>query len=108
MTRCSGRWLPILAAQAKTRPHASVELNEPVVPQVVDAPLQARRRRRMVTLALIAALVLAGAYGWYDARSRIGATQDEIARRLRDIEAESREAKLLAKQAQEQMRESSW
>ena len=80
-------------------------MNEPVVPQVVDAPLQARRRRRMATLALIAALVLAGAYGWYDARSRIGATQDEIARRLRDIEAESREAKLLAKQAQEQMRE---
>ena len=105
MTRCSGRWLPILAAQAKTRSHASIELNEPIAPPVVDAPGQARRRRRMVTLALVGALVLAGAYGWYDARSRIGATQDEVARRLRDIEAESREAKLLARQAQEQMRE---
>ena len=80
-------------------------MNEPIVPQVVDAPAHAKRRRHLVTLALLGVLVLAGAYGWYDARSRIGATQEEIARRLRDIESESREARLLAKQAQEQMRE---
>ena len=59
----------------------------------------------MASIALVGVLVLAGAWGWYDARIRIGATQDELARRLRDIEAESREAKLLARQAQETMRE---
>jgi uroporphyrin-3 C-methyltransferase len=80
-------------------------MNEPVVPPVVDAPAQAKPRRRLLTLVLLGVLVLAGAYSWYDARSRIGATQDEIARRLRDIESESREAKLLARQAQELMRE---
>jgi len=58
-----------------------------------------------VSGGLFAVLVLAVAYGWYDARSRIGATQDEVARRLHEIESESREAKLLARQAQETMRE---
>ncbi len=80
-------------------------MNEPTAPLAVDEAAQAKRRRGLVSIALVGALVLAGAYGWYDARSRIGATQDELARRLRDIEADSREAKLLAKQAQETMRE---
>ncbi len=70
-----------------------------------DATALAKRRRRIAAIALVGALVLAGAYGWYDARSRIGATQEELARRLRDIETDSREAKLLARQAQETMRE---
>ena len=59
----------------------------------------------MASIALVAALVLAGVYGWYDARSRIGATQDELAHRLRDIETASSEAKLVAKQSQEMVRE---
>jgi uncharacterized protein HemX len=78
---------------------------EPTVPRLIDQGGQARRRRRIASSALVAVLVLAGAYGWYDARSRIGATQEELARRLRDIETDSREAKVLAKQAQETMRE---
>lgn len=80
-------------------------MNEPGVPPVGAETAHARRRRGLVTIGVVAALVLAGAYSWYDARSRIGATQDEIARRLRDIDTESREAKMLAKQAQESMRE---
>ncbi len=80
-------------------------MNEPTAPLAVDEAAQAKRRRGFVSIALVGALVVAGAYGWYDARSRIGATQDELARRLRDIEADSREAKLLAKQAQETMRD---
>jgi uroporphyrin-3 C-methyltransferase len=81
------------------------EMNESPPPVPADGAALARRKRRMVSIAIVGALVLAGAYGWYDARSRIGATQEELARRLRDIEADSREAKLLAKQAQETMRE---
>lgn len=80
-------------------------MNEPITPQSAGDAGLAKRRRRLASIGAVAALVLAGAYSWYDARSRIGATQDEVARRLRDIESESREAKLLAKQAQETMRE---
>lgn len=86
-----------------------METNDPAldskVPSLTNEVEQARRRRRIASFALVGVLVLAGAYGWYDARSRIGATQEELARRLRDIEADSRDAKVLAKQAQETMRE---
>jgi uroporphyrin-III C-methyltransferase len=80
-------------------------LNEAAAPHAVDDTAHVRRRRRIVAITLAVALVLAGAYGWYDARSRIGATQEELARRLRDIEAASSEARLLARQSQESMRE---
>lgn len=55
--------------------------------------------------AIVLALGLA-ALGWYDARTRIDATQAELARRLRDIETDSRAARALAQQAQESVRES--
>jgi uncharacterized protein HemX len=83
----------------------STQQNEPPIPPLKDEAALARSRRRMASIALVIGLVLAGAYGWYDARSRIGATQDELARRLRDIETASNEAKLLARQSQEMMRE---
>ncbi|MGH8705036.1 MAG: uroporphyrinogen-III C-methyltransferase [Burkholderiales bacterium] len=56
----------------------------------------------VLALAVLAAIVAAI---WYDARNRIGATQEELARRLRDIESDSREARALARQAQEALRE---
>ena len=80
-------------------------MNEPVVPQAIDSAGQARRRLRIVAAAVFTALLLAVFYGWYDARSRIGATQEELARRLKDIETDSREARMLAKQGQETIRE---
>jgi uroporphyrin-3 C-methyltransferase len=52
----------------------------------------------VVLAAVVAAL-------WFDTRGRIGATQEELARRLRDIEAESREARGIGRQAQEGLRE---
>ena len=59
-----------------------------------------------IALAVLALAALAAfAWAWLDARSRIGATQDEVARRLRDIETDAREARALARQAQESMRE---
>jgi uroporphyrin-III C-methyltransferase len=69
-----------------------------------DELARGRQRLRVFALALVAiAVVVAGL--WLDTRSRIGATQDELARRLRDIESESREARVTARQAQDSLRE---
>lgn len=67
-----------------------------------NARPRARLRVFAVALIVLAAVVTAL---WLDTRGRIGATQDELARRLRDIESESREARSLARQAQEALRE---
>jgi len=77
---------------------------EPAAP--APAP-GAPRLRRLALVALIAAsaALLVAALSWLEARSRIGATQDELARRLRDIESDAREARALARQAQEASRE---
>lgn len=60
----------------------------------------------MAAALALAVAVAALGWVWYDARDRIGATQEELARRLRDIETESRDARLLARQAQEAVRDS--
>jgi len=67
----------------------------------------ARRSSRLALLALIAVLLAAGlaALSWVDTRSRIGATQEELARRLREIESDARDARIAARQAQETVRE---
>src|SRR5215831_19821453 len=45
------------------------------------------------------------AWQWYDSRLRIDELRGELAQKVRDSEAESRDARLSAKQAQEAMRE---
>ncbi len=61
---------------------------------------------RRIAIAVLAAAVLGLlALAWLDSRERIGATRDEMARRLRDIEADARDARSLARQAQEASRE---
>jgi uncharacterized protein HemX/uroporphyrinogen-III synthase len=65
-------------------------------------------RRSRTPLLLLAAIVLAAALAtvfWLDARNRIDATQQELARRLRDIEADSREARAVARQSEEALRD---
>lgn len=64
-------------------------------------------RSRSAALALIAVALAAGlaTLYWLDARSRIGATQEELARRLRDIEHDAREARSIARLSQEGLRE---
>src|SRR5918993_1340615 len=64
-------------------------------------------RSRAPLLLLIAVALAAGlaTLFWLDARSRIGATQEELARRLRDIEADAREARSIARQSQEAARD---
>ena len=70
---------------------------------MADAPA----RSRSLILALIAVALAAGlaTLYWLDARNRIGATQEELARRLRDIEHDAREARSVARQSHEAMRE---
>ena len=55
-----------------------------------------------VALVLLAAIVVAL---WFDTRGRIGSTQEELARRLHDIETESRDARSASRQAQEGLRD---
>src|SRR4051812_29692808 len=69
--------------------------------------LSEERSSRAPRLALIA-VVLAAALTvlfWIDVRNRIGGTQEEIARRLQDIDSGSREARAVARQAQEALRD---
>ncbi|HEV3010131.1 MAG TPA: uroporphyrinogen-III C-methyltransferase [Burkholderiales bacterium] len=64
--------------------------------------------RSRTPLLLLVAIALAAGLAtlyWLDARSRIAATQEELARRLRDIENDAREARSIARQSQEAGRE---
>ena len=63
---------------------------------------------RTIVLAVVAVILAAGlaALSWLDARHRIATTQEELARRLREIESDAREARSVARQGQEALRES--
>src|SRR5258708_3678274 len=63
---------------------------------------------RTVVLAVVVVVLAAGlaALSWLDARHRIATTQEELARRLREIESDAREARAVARQSQEALRES--
>jgi uroporphyrin-3 C-methyltransferase len=76
--------------------------------ETTPAPRSATTPSRTVLLALLAVVLAAGVAGlsWFDARHRIGATQEELARRLREIESDAREARLMSRQAQESLRDS--
>ncbi len=64
------------------------------------------QRRRLITMIALALLAIGVvSLVWYDARSRLGSTQEELARRLRDIETEARDAKLVAQQSQAGLRD---
>jgi uroporphyrin-III C-methyltransferase len=74
---------------------------------MAEPQTQSTPRSRAPLLLLIAVALAAGlaTLFWLDARSRIGATQEEVARRLRDIEADAREARSIARQSQEAVRD---
>src|SRR5258705_9269302 len=98
MRKRSRRWLHTSAAQATTE-----RMNSPS-PQ--DSPAAAGRpaRLRVVAVGLVVLAVIAAGL-WLDTRGRIGATQEELAKRLRDIEVETRDAHTLGKQNQDALRE---
>jgi uroporphyrin-3 C-methyltransferase len=74
-------------------------------PRMSDAPPQRKSKAPLLlAVAIVLAAALAAAF-WLDARNRIDATQQELARRLRDIENDAREARSVARQSQEALRE---
>jgi uroporphyrin-3 C-methyltransferase len=68
------------------------------------APPRQRPAARVFAIALVVLAAIVAAL-WLDTRGRIGSTQEEVARRLRDIETDGREARSLARQVQEGLRE---
>jgi len=73
----------------------------------MDEPAPTPARRSGTRSFALALLVLAAVVAllWYDTRGRISATQEEVARRLRDVEAQARDARAAARQAGEALRE---
>jgi len=71
---------------------------------MTDAP-NTSRPWRLALLAVTLAAALATLY-WLDMRERLSGTQQDLARRLRDIEADAREARSVARAAQDALRES--
>lgn len=76
----------------------------------LSAPMpdeQDRRRRRWALAIFGSGLMLVGValFFWYDTRGRISSTQDELARRLRDLEIESKETRAQSKRAQDLVQE---
>src|SRR5712671_7870018 len=71
-----------------------------------EAPRPARASRApfLVLIAVALAAALAALF-WVDTRQRIGSTQEELARRLRGIETDARDASALARQSQDAVRE---
>src|SRR5260221_14173417 len=76
----------------------------PDTPTEAPRPARASRAPFLVLIAIALAAALAALF-WIDTRQRIGSTQEELARRLRDIEADARDAPALARQSQDTVRE---
>ena len=80
-------------------------MDEPSAPATPAASRAAPRAgARVFAIALVLLAVIVAAL-WLDTRGRIGATQEELAKRLRDIETESRDARSAGRQAQEGLRD---
>jgi uroporphyrin-3 C-methyltransferase len=69
-----------------------------------NAPAAPRKGSRFLLFALLLLAAIVAAL-WYDTRGRIGSTQEELARRLQEIESETRAARTLARTAQDGLRE---
>lgn len=90
---------------SETEPPVSPDAAGPTA--TTSAPPPAPKPARASLLPLVAVLLAAAlaALFWFDARNRIAGTEEQLARRLRDIEADAREARAVAREAQEALRE---
>src|SRR5262249_14076864 len=86
------------------RPAPHMEDRSPTAAQSPSSPSRAFRLGYFWAVVL-GVLLLIMAWEWFDARMRVDALRGEVAQRVRDIEADSRDARLSAKQAQEAMRD---
>src|SRR5262245_47793204 len=73
----------------------------------MEDSVPARQKARFVSPWVIALglVALLFAWLWYDGQGRIGSLREEMAQRVRDSEADARDARLSARQAQDAMRE---
>jgi uroporphyrin-3 C-methyltransferase len=89
-----------------------MDTNEPGATPTAASPAAAPPRAgatgtgaRIAVLGIALAALAGSAWLWVDARARIGATQEEVARRLRGVEDEARESRSASRAAQEGARE---
>ena len=68
-------------------------------------PTRLRRLLRRPLALAVGLIALALAWHWYDSSAQMGSLRGELARRLHDSDADSRDARLIARQAQETARE---
>ncbi|HKO88468.1 MAG TPA: fused uroporphyrinogen-III synthase HemD/membrane protein HemX [Burkholderiales bacterium] len=79
-------------------------------PGVTPVPAAKQRERRRagnssIALVLCGLAILAAAAGWYDMRRQLNQTREQIARQVRDVSAEARDARLISQATQEAVRE---
>jgi uroporphyrin-3 C-methyltransferase len=86
------------------RPAEDMEDRNPLTAEPRQSSLRNRWLGSIWAIGLMLVLLLL-AWQWYDARGRIDALHGELAQRTRELEADSRDARLSARQAQEAMRE---
>jgi len=81
-------------------------MSEPERPAAPAAPASDERSHapRLAVIAVLLAAAMTALF-WIDVRNRIGGTQEELARRLQDIDSGSREARAVARQAQDALRD---
>jgi uncharacterized protein HemX len=79
-------------------------MDQPDSSEPTDEARKRRGPRILAALWIVLAIALATGF-WLDVRNRIDATQEEVARRLRDVETESRSTRIAAREAQETSRE---
>jgi uroporphyrin-3 C-methyltransferase len=76
------------------------------IPDSGAAPMRPRSRWQALALPTALALVVAAlAWQWYDARTEFTELREEIAKKLRDADNDSRDARLVARQSQEAARD---
>ena len=77
------------------------------IPPVSTTERPPRRLGRLASPVAVGfgLVVLLLAWVWYEGRVQQNALREEIVRRVRDVEADSRDARLVARQAQEALRE---
>jgi uroporphyrin-3 C-methyltransferase len=93
-----------LVAYFASRPMADTQEDTQPEEQAPENPRPRRRTSWLLLCAILLSAALATVF-WLDSRQRIGATQQELARRLRDIEADAREARSVARQSEEGQRD---